>query len=145
MKDILHGDALVRLRELQDQSVQTCVTSPPYFGLRNYGVSGQIRLEATPDEYVERLVEVFCEVQRVLRDDGTVWLNLGDTFANDSRGGGQGKNTASFVPPHRAVGLKSKDLIGIPWRVAFALQATAGIFAKILFGPIYSRIFIISF
>lgn len=76
---VLYGSCLIRLKEIPDGSVQTCVTSPPYFGLRDYGVPGQIGLEATPAEYVDRLVEVFREVRRVLRDDGTLWLNLGDS------------------------------------------------------------------
>jgi DNA modification methylase len=111
---ILQGDCLSVLRTLSDQSVHCCVTSPPYFGLRDYGVAGQIGLEETPDEYVAKLVEVFREVRRVLRDDGTLWLNLGDSYAG-SRGNAGGKN--------RGEGIKPKDLIGIPWRVAFALQA----------------------
>src|SRR5690606_29190569 len=113
------------------------ITSPPYFGLRDYGVDGQIGLEETPQEYVERLVAVFREVRRVLRDDGTLWLNLGDSYA--SQGGAHGGRNdnqrgvgarrvhaagggaqAARAPPD---GLKPKELVGIPWRVAFALQA----------------------
>jgi len=120
------------------KSVQCCVTSPPYFSLRDYGVAGQIGLEPTPTEFVQRLVEVFREVRRVLRDDGTLWLNLGDTYAGGGNGGGGSfakdgircalpgtdKNKATRFGSRGAVdGLKSKDLIGIPWRVAFALQA----------------------
>ena len=97
---ILHGDAIECLRQLPDNYVHTVVTSPPYWGLRDYGVDGQIGLEKTPEEYVNKLVEVFREVKRVLRDDGTLWLNLGDTYGSP----------------------KPKDLAGIPWRVAFALQ-----------------------
>ena len=97
---ILVGDCLEQMAHIESQSVQTCVTSPPYWGLRDYGHDGQMGLEKTPDEYVANLVEVFAEVRRVLKDDGTLWLNLGDSY-----------------------GLKPKDLIGIPWRVAFALQA----------------------
>lgn len=131
---ILQGDVLDRLHELPDGSVHTCVTSPPYWGLRDYGVSGQIGLERTPDEYVARLVEVFREVRRVLRDDGTLWLNLGDSYNAAGREGHgtrqgckQGTNRASseradWVRPS-ADTLKPKDLCGIPWRVAFALQA----------------------
>lgn len=112
--------------------VQTCVTSPPYFGLRDYGVAGQIGLEQSPDEYVSNLVGVFRLVRDVLADDGTLWLNLGDSYAANrswqapsTKGGpkhspAQGfEGSSSRVP----VGLKPKDLIGIPWRVAFALQA----------------------
>lgn len=139
------GDCSDVLRGMPAQSVNCCVTSPPYFGLRDYGNDAQIGLEQTPDEYVTKLVEVFREVRRVLRDDGTLWLNLGDSYAA-ARGGthmpaqtvaggknGHG-NEAAFRgmggekrgSAHRnalAIGLKHKDLIGIPWRVAFALQA----------------------
>jgi DNA modification methylase len=111
---ILVGDALERLQGVPDGSVQTCVTSPPYWGLRDYGNDGQLGLEPTPDEYVANMVAVFREVRRVLADDGTLWLNLGDSYAGGGRGGLQG---------HSPEGLKPKDLVGIPWRVAFALQA----------------------
>lgn len=129
---IYQGDCLdIMGRHIEDKSVQTCITSPPYFNLRDYGVDEQIGLEQTPEQYVAKLVEVFREVRRVLRDDGTLWLNLGDSYANDSRWGGQttGKHAASLhgktplVRAKRSTGLKSKDLIGIPWRVALALQA----------------------
>jgi DNA modification methylase len=125
---IFEGDALERLRELSERSVQTCVTSPPYFGLRDYGNGGQIGLEPTPDEYVAALVSVFREVRRVLRDDGTVWLNLGDSYAAnrsyqvaDSKHPAHdfGASNAAVCPP----GCKPKDLLGIPWMVAFALRA----------------------
>jgi len=129
---IIHvGDCLTSLRAMPDQSVQTCVTSPPYFGLRDYGMDGQIGLEATPDAFVARLVEVFREVRRALRDDGTLWLNLGDSYASawacnrrNIVGSGSLENGKRDARPNRLVnGLKEKDLIGIPWRVAFALQA----------------------
>lgn len=97
--DIRVGDCLDIMRSMPGESVHCCVTSPPYFGLRDYGVDGQIGLEPTPDEFVSALVSVFREVRRVLRDDGTLWLNLGDSYG------------------------KEKQLLGIPWRVAFALQA----------------------
>lgn len=128
------GDCRETLRLLPRQSVHTCVTSPPYFGLRDYGHGEQIGLEPTPDEFVAAMVEVFREVRDVLRDDGTLWLNLGDSYnANGRKGHGtrqghkQGTNRASaadqdFVRP-TAPGLKEKELLGIPWRVAFALQA----------------------
>ena len=134
---ILVGDCIASMRTLPERSVQTCVTSPPYFGLRDYGHDGQIGLESTPDAFVAKLVEVFREVRRVLADDGTLWLNLGDSYA--STGGKQVEQTVrasdDYVnsgqrgvdgvgsvrrPPN---GFKNKDLIGIPWRVAFALQA----------------------
>jgi site-specific DNA-methyltransferase (adenine-specific) len=140
---IIPGDCIEGMRTLADGSVHCCVTSPPYWGLRDYGHDGQIGLEGTPTAYVERIVEVFREVRRVLRDDGTLWLNLGDSYAA-ARGGtsmpaetlaggvsGRGDIVAkrgreSGYTPHRdpaAHGLKHKDLVGIPWRVAFALQA----------------------
>jgi DNA modification methylase len=127
---IIHGDCLAVLRDMPAQSIQTCVTSPPYWGLRDYGVPGQLGLESTPQEYVSRLVEIFREVRRVLRDDGTLWLNLGDSYSASTRGaGGKGKqhtNTGSVITDRKwtiADGLKPKDLVGVPWRVAFALQA----------------------
>jgi DNA modification methylase len=128
---ILVGDCRDGMATLPDQSVQTCVTSPPYFGLRDYGHDGQIGLEPTPDEFVEALVSVFREVRRVLKDDGTVWLNLGDSYVGSANNGGtasktmQGTQAATGknLPTKRGEGLKQKDLIGIPWRVAFALQA----------------------
>ena len=126
---ILRGDCLEQMRTLSTGSVQTCVTSPPYFGLRDYGCEGQIGLEPTPDEFVAKLVEVFREVRRLLRDDGTLWLNLGDSYA----GGGCGSRNAEKWPKQsrndhmvthgkRMTGLEAKQLLGIPWRVAFALQ-----------------------
>lgn len=129
MIEILQGDCIERLRAMPDESVQCCVTSPPYFGLRDYGMEGQIGLEATPDAYVAKLVEVFAEVWRVLRDDGTLWLNLGDSYSGGGRGNydivSSNKGNAASRGLGRPVidGLKPKDLIGIPWRVAFALQA----------------------
>jgi DNA modification methylase len=120
------------LRLLGDQSVHSCVTSPPYFGLRDYGHDGQIGLEETPAQFVAKLVEVFAEVHRVLRDDGTLWLNLGDSYARNPAKGGSGpsgKNREWYGDNYGSAqgapipeGLKEKDLIGIPWRVAFALQ-----------------------
>lgn len=127
------GDCIDSMKSMESGSVQTCVTSPPYFGLRDYGREGQIGLEETPEGYVERLVEVFREVRRVLRDDGTIWLNLGDSYARQGgRVSGQPrhwdgrKKTAGSMHQTRIasdIGVKEKDLIGIPWRVAFALQA----------------------
>ncbi len=126
---VLTGDCRETLKTLPEGSVHCCVTSPPYFGLRDYGHDGQIGLEQTPTEFVEELVSVFREVKRVLRDDGTLWLNLGDTYSATrwSKGGGQGIN--GHADEHRSMqhqknsGLPDKNLIGIPWRVAFALQA----------------------
>lgn len=132
------GNALTVLRDLQEGSVNTCVTSPPYFGLRDYDAEGQIGLEETPDAYVAKLVEVFREVRRVLRDDGTLFLNLGDSYASYRDGKvtpdtARGENTGTAVDKglaknrsaatFKGTSIKHKDLIGIPWRVAFALQA----------------------
>jgi DNA modification methylase len=130
------GDCRALLREMPDACVQTCVTSPPYWGLRDYGADGQIGLEESPEAYVEQLVEVFREVRRTLRDDGTLWLNLGDSYAHDNRGGHSGASAAldgrrNAGATHRAAdarggkprGYKHKDLIGQPWMVAFALRA----------------------
>jgi DNA modification methylase len=134
MVRILHGDALTILKTLSDESVNCCVTSPPYWGLRDYGVEGQLGLERTPEEYVAKMVEVFREVKRVLRDDGTLWLNLGDSYcgSNGNRNaactddnwkrGGHIEN--GYKKPQSIIeGLKPKDLVGIPWMVAFALRA----------------------
>jgi DNA modification methylase len=133
--DIRQGDALELLRGMDAGSVRCCVTSPPYWGLRDYGHEGQLGLERTPEEYVSRLVEVFREVRRVLAGDGTLWLNLGDSYATGAGkvgerpgGGAQGDAWAergAMTSPNRMPlpGLKPKDLVGIPWRVAFALQA----------------------
>jgi DNA modification methylase len=119
----------------QGIKVQTCVTSPPYFGLRDYGVDGQIGLEQTVDEYVAAIVDVFKRVKNILADDGTLWLNLGDSYYNYRGGKGQAlvkqtvSNNLQDLPQvcarrgNKQAGLKEKDLIGIPWRVAFALQA----------------------
>lgn len=128
---ILQGDCVQSLKQLADESVQCCVTSPPYFGLRDYGHDGQIGLEPTPDDYVAKIVEVFREVRRVIRKDGTLWLNLGDSYAGSGKGpaGNFGKTHNEREMTHTKAsglvpdGLKPKDLIGIPWRVAFALQA----------------------
>lgn len=129
--DIRIGDALAELRKMPADSVDCCVTSPPYFGLRDYGVDGQMGLETTPGEFVAGMVEVFREVRRVLRDDGTLWLNIGDTYQNakGQSGGFDPKQPArrhlrAARPQDRALpGLKPKDLIGIPWMLAFALRA----------------------
>ena len=125
---ILIGDARKRLAELPAGSVRTCVTSPPYFGLRDYGEADQIGLEETPEAYVAEMVALFREVWRVLADDGTLWLNLGDSYSgNNSRASDNGRagygNEREGVFKRGGEGLKTKDLIGIPWRIAFALQA----------------------
>jgi DNA modification methylase len=129
---ILQGDCRDLLKTLPDASVHCVVTSPPYFGLRDYGVDGQIGLEASPEAFVAEMVAVFREVRRVLRDDGTLWLNLGDSY-NSGASGGLGGSTLGGGQNNQRVSnrsgrglvdaLKPKDLIGAPWRVAFALQA----------------------
>lgn len=149
---ILLGDCRQTLKTLPDQSVHCIVTSPPYWGLRDYGHPDQIGLEETPEEYVANLVTVFREVYRVLRDDGTCWVNLGDTYAGSGRGGNpegsahkkQKSNAGSLQVPRigntareaartiksgadRNFGFRNKELIGIPWMVAFALRASGWI------------------
>ena len=130
---VLIGDVLAGLAELSDGVMQCCVTSPPYWGLRDYGIAGQLGLEATPEEYVSRIVAVFREVRRVLRKDGTLWLNLGDSYATGTSADRHSPSTLNFGAGTLAArdvdrngnpfGLAAKNLIGIPWRVAFALQA----------------------
>lgn len=143
---LYHGDSLTILSQLPDASVDCCVTSPPYFGLRDYGEAGQYGLESSPAEYVETMRAVFAEVRRVLADDGTLWLNLGDSYASKSKGsgGGPGKSTLGIAangdvrispegvvrgqdrqrmtPRTFALDVPEKNLLGIPWRTAFALQ-----------------------
>lgn len=137
---VITADCREALRAMPDESVHCVVTSPPYFGLRDYGVDGQIGLEPTPDEFVAAMVEVFHEIRRVLRKDGTCWLNIGDSYFSRTKGtGGSNPETSpmqawkgatngqALAAPLRIgageLPLKQKDLIGIPWRVAFALQA----------------------
>jgi DNA modification methylase len=128
---LYHGDALGVLRELPDGAVDCCVTSPPYFGLRDYGVDGQYGLEASPAEYVETMRAVFAEVRRVLVDDGTLWLNLGDSYVSSN--GHTDPNNTSTLRGRRQAGmtpgivgrradLPPKSLLGMPWRTALALQ-----------------------
>jgi DNA modification methylase len=127
------GDCLESLRALPSESVYCCVTSPPYWGLRDYGHDGQIGLEKSPEEYVAKMVAVFAEVRRVLRDDGTLWLNVGDSYASGEvgrvDGGREGRTLGEAQRPRserrikQETGLKPKDLCGIPWRLAFALQS----------------------
>lgn len=138
---ILQGDTRIILNKLPEKSVNCVVTSPPYYGLRDYGIDNQLGLEDSPELYIGSLVEVFRRIKRVLKDDGTVWLNLGDSYAGSGKGSNvdgspnisslkskQGTNKGSIngkLLPQKAynINLKPKDLIGIPWRVAFALQA----------------------
>ncbi len=122
------GDALTALQSLPDASINCCVTSPPYFGLRSYGVDGQLGSEPSPSEYVAALIAVFSEVRRVLADDGTCWLNLGDSYVNAGGAGAQGASGQRASRTFTAEALDrrgdrpAKNLLGIPWRVAFALQ-----------------------
>ena len=136
---ILTGDSIEQLKTLPSESVNTCVTSPPYFGLRDYGMDGQIGLEPTPDEFIARLVEVFREVRRVLRSDGTCFVNMGDSYSSTTKGSGgsnpetspkqawkDAENGQAFAVRRISAGetgCKPKDLIGIPWMLAFALRA----------------------
>lgn len=128
--EIKVGDVLAKIAEIESGTVDTCVTSPPYWGLRDYNNDGQIGLEEDPNEYVAKMVEVFREVKRVLKDDGTLWLNIGDSYSGSGKGpaGNLGKKhnerhlekkTGGLVPE----GTKPKDLVGIPWMLAFALRA----------------------
>ena len=127
---IIVGDNRQTLKTLDAQSVQTVITSPPYWGLRDYGQEDQIGLEVSPEDYVEQLCLVFDEVWRVLKDDGTLWLNLGDTYVGSGSKGSlvdpkqpEGRNGQAIAMNNKVSGLKPKDMIGIPWRVALALQA----------------------
>lgn len=130
MTVIIHkGDCREVLQTLEPESVHCVVTSPPYFGLRDYGVAGQIGLEPTPSEFVDEMVAVFREVRRVLRADGTLWLNLGDTYSAGGRGNetakqksNKGTGIGAVADAWRVPGFTPKQLIGVPWRVAFALQ-----------------------
>jgi DNA modification methylase len=135
MNRILQGNVFDKLKEIESESIQCVVTSPPYWGLRDYGTDNQLGLEETPEKYVDNMVKVFREIRRVLKDDGTVWLNLGDSYAASGgkqveqtvRGGknyvNAGQNGGNRSVKNNPPGIKMKDLIGIPWRVAFALQA----------------------
>lgn len=132
---IIQDDCLEVLKELPDESVNCCVTSPPYWGLRDYGVEGQLGLERTPEEYVAKMVSVFREVRRVLCDDGTLWLNLGDSYAGywgdkyahkpfgEDRTPDESTPCNKQSPDFKSCGFKPKDLVGIPWMAAFALRA----------------------
>ena len=131
------GDALTELGRLPDNSVDCCVTSPPYYGLRDYGIDGQLGLESTPDEYINNLVAVFREIKRVLKNDGTLWLNIADSYAGSGKGrngdGSENLKTINLNSRGSKIGvipkttisaeIKPKDLIGIPWMLAFALRS----------------------
>lgn len=127
---IINRDCLAALRDLPDESVNCCVTSPPYYALRDYGMDAQIGREDSPEEYIRRLVLVFREVRRVLTHDGTLWLNIADTYCGTGNKGGyldpknpKGRNGQSVSLARRASECKQKDMIGIPWLLAFALRA----------------------
>lgn len=133
MSKIICGNAAEALKSLPPESVNMCVTSPPYYGLRDYGESRQIGIEQTPEEYIARLVKVFDEVKRVLTNDGTLWLNIGDSYAGSGKGpmtlakGGKSESVFNmqnriYEVPKSWSGIKPKDLIGIPWMLAFALR-----------------------
>lgn len=133
---LIIGDAFEALKRLPDETVNCCVTSPPYYGLRDYGVDDQIGLEDTPQEYISKLVSVFHEVKRVLKKDGTLWVNVGDSYAGSGKGRGKdGKSATKSEKQNTNIGslegkvfktnaenCKPKDLIGIPWMLAFALR-----------------------
>lgn len=124
---VIVGDTLAELKKLPKSTFQSCVTSPPYWGLRDYGIPGQIGAEAKLEDYVQKLVAVFQEVKRALTDDGTLWLNIGDAYTSGGRtwrdSDKKNKGRAMDYRAPTPDGLKPKDLIGVPWRVAFALQA----------------------
>ncbi len=133
MNKIIFADALNGLRTLADESIHTCITSPPYYGLRDYGVEGQIGLENSPEEYIEHLICVFQEVKRVLRSDGTLWVNIADSYAGSGKGAWKNKKAQKEIyviepdsplahMPKIFSGIKRKDLMGIPWMLAFALR-----------------------
>lgn len=130
---IIKGDCRDILKTLETKSTHCCITSPPYFGLRDYGDQGQIGLENSPEDFITEMVGVFREVRRVMRDDGTLWINLGDSYSGSGKGVNTGhskhikqKTNSGSLAVHdrkQQVSLPAKNLIGIPWRVAFALQA----------------------
>lgn len=126
MNHVLCGDATEMLQTLPAASCRCCVTSPPYYGLRDYGCEGQIGLEQTPETYIAKLVKVFRAVRRALTDDGTLWINIADSYAGGSRGGQGAKqhsNAGTIGMPQSCKTLRAKNLIGIPWMLAFALRA----------------------
>lgn len=132
----LQGDSLAVLKTLPDKCVNMCVTSPPYWAQRDYGVKGQLGLEKTPEEFVANLVEIFTEVRRVLKDDGTLWLNLGDSYVGTGHKGefvdpkyAEGRNGQVVALNNKVEGYKRKDLVGIPWMTAFALR-TSGYYLR---------------
>ena len=140
---VYNEDCLTGLKKLPDNCIDCCVTSPPYFGLRDYNVDGQIGLEKSPSEYIDRLTEVFAEVYRVLKPEGTLWLNLGDSYAGSGKGAanypdnakqykqGTNKGTVGNRTGYKYVtACKDKDLIGVPWMAAFALRDRVGYYLR---------------
>ena len=133
--EIICADAIRGLKTLDSESVECCVTSPPYYGLRDYGVDGQIGIEQSPEEYIARLTDIFTEVRRVLKNDGTLWINIADSYAGSGKGATaesdsknekgryllSGESKAKLMPT-KWVGIKPKDMIGIPWMLAFSLR-----------------------
>lgn len=133
--EVINGDALSALQGLEKSSFNACITSPPYYRLRDYGVDGQIGLEGTAEEYIARLVAVFAEVRRVLRDDGTLWVVIGDSYSGSGKGAAKYEKTGTMQTNNQGSigcpsiagvgsgdGCKPKDMIGIPWKLAFALR-----------------------
>lgn len=129
MKQIITGNCIDVLEDMDDESVDCVVTSPPYYGLRDYGVDEQVGLEETPQAYINKLVDIFGECRRILKDDGTLWLNIGDSYCGTGDKGrykdpkyADGRNGQSVARNRNVIGCKQKDLIGIPWMLAFALR-----------------------
>lgn len=130
---IYQGDCIEMMKQMPDNSIDCCITSPPYWGLRDYGHSDQLGLEPTPDEYIANMVKVFHEVKRILKTDGTLWLNIGDTYAGSNNGAGDKRENGSSISkrdevyqgqkPGKTPGSKPKELVGIPWKLALALSA----------------------
>lgn len=128
---LYHGNCLEVLKQIPNESVQCCITSPPYFGLRDYGTDEQIGFEETPDEYINKLVNVFREIKRILKNDGTLWVNIGDSYGQNFRWGGDetaskkqkgNRGTVGFMGTKNNKNIQPKNLIGVPWKLAFALQ-----------------------
>ena len=120
MSKILYGDALECLKTIPDNSVNMCVTSPPYYGLRDYGIDEQIGMEVSPVRYIEKLVCIFREIQRILKNDGTLWVNIADSYAGSIKSRIKLSDNAEIAKEWQ--GIKSKDMLGIPWSLAFALR-----------------------
>lgn len=120
MSKILYGDALECLKTIPDNSVNMCVTSPPYYGLRDYGIDEQIGMEVSPVRYIEKLVCIFIEIQRILKNDGTLWVNIADSYAGSIKSRIKLSDNAEIAKEWQ--GIKSKDMLGIPWSLAFALR-----------------------